>query len=185
MWEAFCVSTGDGDIGSTHIVILYHISTTKGNYFVAARVFLFLVFSWLQKMSLTYALKTSGTTYRYASNLFLCHYSELPMLWPAHMPVPFIWHPSIIWTPFIKASSHETEISQFLLVINSDYWVLCLQTSVKLYFTSTSNKSRESETHLPVPASSHYQHAQGKIKIAIHFRFQTKWNRHIYPYSSP
>lgn len=80
MRETFCMSTGDGDIGSTHIVFLYHISTTKGNYFVAARVFLFLVFSWFQKIPLTYALKTSGTAYRNASNLFLCRYPELPML---------------------------------------------------------------------------------------------------------
>ena len=134
----------DGDRGSTHLLFLHHISTTKGIYFVAAHIFLFLPFSWFQKkMPLGYALNTSGTAYKCPSNLFICHCSELPMLQTANAPflssgIPWQWS-----EPFsFKASSHGTETRQFLIVISSDCWVFCLQTHVKLYHTYICAKSR-------------------------------------------
>lgn len=133
----------DGDRGSTHLLFLPHISTTNGIYFVAAHIFLFLPFSWFHKVPLSYALNTSGTAYKCPSNLFLCHCSELPMLQTARVPFLSSRIPQQWSEPFsFKASSHGTETRQFLIVINSDCWVFCLQTHVKLYHTYICKKSR-------------------------------------------
>ena len=129
--------------GSTPLLFLHHISTTKDIYFVAAHIFLFLPFSWFHKVPLSYALNTSGTAHKCPSNLFLCHCSELPMLQTANVPFLSSGIPQQCSESFsFKASSHGTETRQFLIVINSDCWVFCLQSHVKLYHTYICKKSR-------------------------------------------
>lgn len=140
-------------MGSPHTLFLHHISTTKGNYFVAAQPL-----SCFQKMPLeiTDALKTSDATYRFACHLFLCHCSVLPMLQPMVMPPFFhLASPHSDVSPFCSKHLPTKQIRQFLLIVSSDCSVFCLRTYGKLYFTSTYSKSRASKTHLTVPASSH------------------------------
>lgn len=117
---------GDGDRGSSHLAFLHHLSTTKGNYFVAAQSSCFHPSPGFRKHD-SYALNASGTTYRCPSNLFLYHCSKLPTL-------------QLQMCPFLSSGIPHRDLSPFLLnsfpwgrdqtiPLSHKLWLLCLLSS--------------------------------------------------------
>lgn len=118
---------GDGDIGSSQLAFLHHISTTKGNYFVAAQPSCFHPSPGFRKHD-SNALNASGSTYRCPSNLFLYHRSKLPMLPPTNVPLPFSWHSSVvIWALFFQSTFPGGRDQT--IPFSHKLWLLCLLSS--------------------------------------------------------
>lgn len=117
---------GDGDIGSSQLAFLHRISTTKGNYFVAAQSSCFHPSPGFRKHD-SYALNASRTTHRCPSSLLLCHCSKLPVLqWQTCSFLPSgVPHSDL--SPFLSNSFPWGRDQTSPL--SHKFWLLCLLSS--------------------------------------------------------